>query len=78
MEEEKEKQFDYKALSAKMPRGSIDSKSLIKVGNINVVHDMIGQKEKQIQELHSEVYGLQDRYKEQYKDKEDVILRLTK
>jgi len=32
MEEEKEKQFDYKALSAKMPRGSIDSKSLIKVG----------------------------------------------
>mmetsp|Transcript_15721 Transcript_15721/g.24143 ORF Transcript_15721/g.24143 Transcript_15721/m.24143 type:complete len:121 (+) Transcript_15721:15-377(+) len=77
--EEKERVFDYKALANRLsPRGSLDNKSLIKCGDINLVYKLISEKEKQIQQLHTEVYHLQDKYKEQYKDREDVILRLTR
>ena len=32
----------------------------------------------EISHSHTEVYNLQNQYKEQYKDREDVVLRLTK
>ena len=63
-EEEGQAKFDYKALAARLsPRGSLDSNNLIKIGDINLVHKMIAEKEKEIQSLHGEVYKLQDLYK---------------
>jgi hypothetical protein len=63
-EEEGQAKFDYKALAARLsPRGSLDSNNLIKIGDINLVHKMIAEKEKEIQSLHGEVYKLQDQYK---------------
>lgn len=38
---------------------------------------MIAEKEGHIQGLHTEVYELQDRYKEQIKDREEIILQHT-
>jgi hypothetical protein len=63
-EEEGQAKFDYKALAARLsPRGSLDSNNLIKIGDINLVHKMIAEKENEIQLLHGEVYKLQDQYK---------------
>ncbi|CDW79859.1 UNKNOWN [Stylonychia lemnae] len=39
---------------------------------------MIGDKESQIKKLHDEVYGLNEKYKNQEKDRNDVIERLTR
>ena len=35
--DEKEKQFDYKTLAQKMPRGSLESKTLIKCGEVLII-----------------------------------------
>lgn len=46
--------------------------------DVDLVHQMIKEKTNKIEEVHNEVYGLQDRYKSQQLDRDDVVLRLTR
>ena len=43
-----------------------------------MLHKMIQEKYTSVLDLQREVQGLQDSMKSQYKEKEDIILRLTK
>lgn len=56
----------------------MDSKSLIKCGDLNLVIKMIKEKDAEIAEVTKDVSNLQTQFKDHYKDKEDIILKLTK
>jgi len=56
----------------------MDPKNLIKCGDYDLVFKMIKDKDLEIREVTKDVGDLQASFKEQFKEKEDVILRLTK
>ena len=71
--------FDYKKLQDRIaPKGGMDSKSLLKVGDMNLVVKMIKEKDAEISEVTKDVSNLQTQYKENFKEKENIILKLTK
>ena len=75
----KNKPFNYKSAVSKMsPRGCMKQDELIKCGDINLIHQLIKEKQDEIQSMHTEVFELQTKYKTQTQDREDVILRLNR